>query len=71
MSQKALFINSIQIKTKFIKSFEKVMLRAEKFEKSEILMIFELQTVPIFRLGDENFLKKSRSHVSESTFYQF
>jgi len=42
MSQKALFINSIQIKTKFIKSFEKVMLRAEKFEKSEILMIFEL-----------------------------
>ena len=34
-------------------------------------MIFELQSVPIFRLGDENFLKKSRSHVSESTFYQF
>ena len=34
-------------------------------------MIFELQTVPIFQLEDENYSKKSRSHVSESTFNQF
>jgi hypothetical protein len=30
-------------------------LRAEKVEKSEIFMIFELQTVASFCLGDENF----------------
>ena len=46
-------------------------MRTEKVEKSEIFMIFELQSVPNFRLGVENFLKKSRSHVSEKTFNQF
>ena len=45
-------------KTKIYKKFWKSeKLRAEKVEKSEIFMIFELQTVPNFRLGDENFWK--------------
>ena len=38
-------------------------LLAKKVEKSEIFMIFELQTVPNFRLGDENYQK---NHVPRS-----
>jgi len=38
-------------------------MRAEKVEKSEIFMIFELQTVPNFRLGYETFRK---NHVPMS-----
>ena len=38
-------------------------MQAKKVEKSEIFMIFELQTVPNFRLGDENFRK---NHVPMS-----
>ena len=69
MSQKAFFINSINTKQKFIKSFEKVeKLRAEKVEKSEIFMIFGLQTVPNFRLGDEKF-RKIRVQMSQKALF--
>ena len=72
MSQKALFINSIHIKQKFIKSFEKVKSCEPKKSKNRKFSWFSsYKTVQNFRLGDENFLKKLRSHVSESTFYQF
>jgi len=59
MSQKALFYPFYKHKAKIYKKFLKSeKLRAEKVEKSEIFMIFELQTVPIFRLGDENLFEK-------------
>ena len=64
-------MNSNNKKKKIKKKLRKWKVASRKVEKSEILMIFELQTVPIFRLGDENFMKKSSSYVSESTFYPF
>jgi len=65
MSQKAHLIYSVRLKQILKKSFEKVKSwESKKLKNRKIFMIFVLQKVPNFGLGDENF-RKNYVHMSQ------